>query len=117
MEQIPTRADALALKASMSRRMTRQNTLADQGASDMLDLPYDILSDNADMNEYLEETTSGVIPKRTISRVSGILEDHELVTFTIRDKDNPKNWSKAYKWYCTMPACRKHSMSAKKSLS
>jgi multidrug resistance protein len=102
MEQIPTRADALALKASMSRRMTRQNTLADQGASDMLDLPYDILSDNADMNEYLEETTSGVIPKRTISRVSGILEDHELVTFTICDKDNPKNWSKAYKWYCTM---------------
>lgn len=102
MEEVPTHIDEMALKASLSRKMTRQNTRPDQGASDMLDLPYDIVGDNADMNEYLEETISGVIPKRTISRASGVIEDHELVTFTINDKENPKNWSKAYKWYCTM---------------
>jgi multidrug resistance protein len=60
------------------------------------------LNDDADMLEYLEETATGVIPKRTVSRVSGKYEDYELVTFTVNDPENPKNWSKAYKWYCTM---------------
>ena len=27
---------------------------------------------------------------------------YKLVTFTIDDPDNPKNWSKAYKWWCTL---------------
>ncbi|KFA61707.1 hypothetical protein S40285_03474 [Stachybotrys chlorohalonatus IBT 40285] len=27
---------------------------------------------------------------------------YNLVTFTPGDSENPKNWSKAYKWYCTM---------------
>ncbi|KFA48763.1 hypothetical protein S40293_01525 [Stachybotrys chartarum IBT 40293] len=27
---------------------------------------------------------------------------YNLVTFTPGDPENPKNWSKAYKWYCTM---------------
>lgn len=102
MEQTPTRADEVALKASLSRKVTRQPTRGEQGASDMLDLPYDILSDDANMDEYTEETATGIIAKRTISRASGFIEDHELVTFTINDKENPKNWSKPYKWYCTM---------------
>jgi hypothetical protein len=84
------------------RTLERHQTRPTQGASDVLDLPYGILNDNADMEEYLEETTTGVIPKRTISRRSGKYEDHELVTFTVNDPENPKNWSKAYKWYCTM---------------
>lgn len=25
-----------------------------------------------------------------------------MVTFTPNDPENPKNWSKAYKWWCTM---------------
>ncbi|KAI1623469.1 MFS transporter, partial [Exophiala viscosa] len=29
-------------------------------------------------------------------------EEHELVTFKINDPENPKNWSKPYKWWCTM---------------
>ena len=102
MEHTPTHQDEMALKASLSRTMTRQTTRPTQDASDMLELPYNILNDNANMNEYLEETTSGIIPKRTISRVSGLILEHELVTFTINDSENPKNWSKAYKWYCTM---------------
>ena len=84
------------------RTLERHETRPTQDASDLLDLPYGILNDNADMQEYLEETTTGVIPKRTMSRATGKFEDHELVTFTINDPENPKNWSKAYKWYCTM---------------
>src|SRR3954447_19828048 len=91
MERLPTR-----------RTIERYETRPTQDASDVLDLPYGILNDNADMEEYLEETTTGVIPKRIVSRVTGNLEDYELVTFTINDPENPKNWSKAYKWYCTM---------------
>ncbi|KAK3395414.1 major facilitator superfamily domain-containing protein [Sordaria brevicollis] len=29
-------------------------------------------------------------------------QDYKLVTFAENDPANPKNWSKAYKWYCTM---------------
>ena len=62
----------------------------------MLDLPYNVLSDEADMTEYIQETASGIIPKRIISRVTGKAEEHDLVTFTIGDPENPKNWSKPY---------------------
>jgi hypothetical protein len=84
------------------RTLERYETRPAQDAAVMLDLPYDMLNDNADMNEYLTETTTGVVPKRTISRVTGREEDHNLVTFTIDDPENPKNWSAPYKWYCTM---------------
>lgn len=33
--------------------------------------------------------------------MTGKEEEHELVTFKIDDPENPKNWSKAFKWYCT----------------
>jgi hypothetical protein len=67
----------------------------------VLDLPFDMLSDAATMEEYTEETAAGAISKKTFSRTSGKIEDHELVTFTIDDPENPKNWSKPYKWYVT----------------
>jgi multidrug resistance protein len=102
MEHIPTHADEMSLKATLTRKMTRPSTRGEQGASDVLDLPYDILGDDANMKEYTEETLTGIIPKRTISRASGFIEDHELVTFTINDKENPKNWKRTFKWYCTM---------------
>jgi hypothetical protein len=90
--------DRLATRRTLERHETRPT----QDASDVLDLPYGMLNDDADMQEYLEETITGVIPKQTMSRTSGMYEDHELVTFTVNDPENPKNWSKAYKWYCTM---------------
>jgi len=68
-----------------------------------LDLPYDMLREDADMAEYTEETATGIIPKRTISRVSGKLEDHELITFKINDPENPKNWSKPYSMLLITP--------------
>jgi len=83
-------------RASTRRTLERYETRPTQGAVDVMDLPYDMLSDTADMAEYTEETATGIIPKRTISRVSGLVEEHELVTFTINDPENPKNWSKPY---------------------
>lgn len=66
------------------------------------ELPYRTLTQNADMAEYTQETTSGLRPHRTLSRMTGKEEEVELVTFTVGDKENPKNWSKLYKWWCTM---------------
>jgi hypothetical protein len=67
---------------------------------DLVNLPSRILSNNANMAEYTEETALGEIPTSHISP-SGLLEKYELVTFKINDPENPKNWSKGYKWYCT----------------
>jgi hypothetical protein len=39
---------------------------------------------------------------RRLSQATGKSIDYKLVTFEINDPENPKNWSKAYKWYCTM---------------
>ncbi len=64
-----------------------------------INLPYRTLSADANLDEYLHETQTGEIP--------GPLEPggerrYRLVTFRPGDPENPKNWSKAYKWYCTM---------------
>lgn len=91
LDTIPTR-----------RTLDRYESRPTQDAAEVLDLPYGTLNDTADMTEFTEETAAGVIPKRTISRITGKEEEHELVTFKIEDPENPKNWSKAYKWYCTM---------------
>lgn len=64
-----------------------------------VNLPYRTLSDDADLEEYITEAPSGEID-------GGLAPDgvsrYKLVTFTPNDPENPKNWSKAYKWYCTM---------------
>jgi hypothetical protein len=64
-----------------------------------INLPYRTLSPQANLNEYTVEKPDG--------EMDGGLEPdghshYKLVTFTPNDPDNPKNWSKAYKWYCTM---------------
>lgn len=84
------------------RTLERHESRPTQDAAEVLDLPYGTLNDSANMAEYTEETVDGVIPKRTISRYTGKEEEHELVTFKIDDPENPKNWSKIYKWYVTM---------------
>ncbi|KAI9282911.1 MFS multidrug transporter [Umbelopsis sp. AD052] len=65
-------------------------------------LPYRTLSKNANMDEYTHETATGNIITRKFSQATGHEVEYKLVTFEINDKENPKNWSKAYKWYCTM---------------
>ncbi|KAI5841257.1 MFS multidrug transporter [Tricharina praecox] len=64
-------------------------------------LAYRTLSNTANTGEYTTETATGEIIKRTIS-ARGEKVSYKLVTFTIDDPDNPKNWSKAYKWWITM---------------
>ena len=90
------RSETRLTRVSTRRTLERYETRPTQDAADVLDLPYDMLGEEADMAEYTEETAGGLKPKRTVSRVSGKVEEHELVTFKINDPENPKNWSKAY---------------------
>jgi len=69
--------------------------------ADVVNLPFRTLSQNAAFDEYTAETTEGVLHEVRTNR-TGQIEEKSLVTFTINDKENPKNWSKAYKWWCTM---------------
>ncbi|EMC99186.1 hypothetical protein BAUCODRAFT_394455 [Baudoinia panamericana UAMH 10762] len=71
-----------------------------QDEADIVNLPYRTLTEQARMGEYTEETETGL--KTVQSRKSGRQEQYELVTFKPGDKENPKNWSTPYKWYCTM---------------
>lgn len=66
-----------------------------------INLPYRTLSAGADFDEYETETPFGIIPKQTLTR-QGTIQQYKLVTFKENDPQNPKNWSKAYKWWCTM---------------
>lgn len=66
-----------------------------------VDLPLRELNENANLEEYTRETASGKIPKRVPTNDGG-MEDYKLVTFKEDDPDNPKNWSKLFKWYITM---------------
>ncbi|KAL6245501.1 Synaptic vesicle transporter SVOP [Rhinocladiella similis] len=102
VQQTLQKHDTHLSRMSTRRTLERYETRPTQGAAEVLDLPYDLLSDEANMAEYTEETAGGIIPKRTISRITGREEEHELVTFTLNDPENPKNWSKPYKWWCTM---------------
>ena len=72
--------------------------------------------------EYTLETQTGLVPLASLeklrsrnSALSYTREEFELekdidseedsteyVTFTVNDPENPKNWSKLYKWFCTI---------------
>ncbi|EHK41227.1 hypothetical protein TRIATDRAFT_130396 [Trichoderma atroviride IMI 206040] len=74
-----------------------------------VNLPYGTLNDDANLDEYRVETRTGTIPgplePPSVAQASGGKggeKHYKLVTFTEDDPANPKNWSKAYKWYCTM---------------
>jgi hypothetical protein len=64
-----------------------------------VDLPTRVLSNHANIAEYLVEEPSGTIPGRL--QPDG-QRRYRLVTFQPGDPDNPKNWSKVFKWYITM---------------
>jgi multidrug resistance protein len=83
------------------RSITRSNEPTLDGA-DVVNLPTRTLSNDADLEEYTTETIDGQILREARSNVTGNIERYELVTWKINDPENPKNWSKAYKWWCTM---------------
>jgi hypothetical protein len=72
------------------------------GEIDPTDLPLGQVNDDANLEEYIVETRTGNIIKSVKSNVTDKMEDWKLVTFRIDDPENPKNWSKARKWYYTM---------------
>ncbi|KJX96119.1 hypothetical protein TI39_contig807g00001 [Zymoseptoria brevis] len=73
---------------------------ANQDDVDVLTLPYRTLTAEARMEEYTTEVTGGLRPVQ--SNKTGRTERYELVTFEINDPANPKNFSRAYKWWCTL---------------
>ncbi|KAI0169693.1 MFS general substrate transporter [Hypoxylon sp. FL1284] len=94
-----------SIRPASSAARRRSNTLTRSPTKETADpeldinLPYRTLSQGANLGEYIHETPSGQIP----GPVDPSGERHyKLVTFTEGDPENPKNWSKAYKWYCTM---------------
>lgn len=87
----------------LRRSSDAARTLSGSGKdTDYLDLPVRQVTRDANLEEYTTETAAGQIIKPVRSAASGKMEDWKLVTFTIDDPENPKNWSKAFKWYCTM---------------
>jgi hypothetical protein len=85
----------------LSRKETRDPNLD-------INLPYRTLSPNANLAEYVTEKLAGEIPAQGRRTPDG-KKDYKLVTFLPDDPENPKNWSKAYKWYITsmfiLPCC------------
>ena len=58
------------------------------------------MTNEANLEEYTKETASGEMDAGV--RTPDGKGDYKLVTFLPNDPENPKNWSKAYKWYITM---------------
>lgn len=69
-----------------------------------LSLPYRTLTEDANLAEYTTENPTGTIPGPPLSSTATEPDDprYKLVTFQPDDPDNPRNWSRLYRWYCTM---------------
>jgi hypothetical protein len=68
-----------------------------------INLPYRTLRDGANTSEYTTENEKGTITPPDNGTPDG-KSNYELVTFFVNDPENPRNWSKLYKWYCTLVA-------------
>jgi hypothetical protein len=80
-----------------STRISHKETRKDPELD--VNLPYRTLSATANLEEYTTE--------KPLGEIEGPIEPdgkkhYKLVTFTPNDPENPKNWSKAFKWYVTM---------------
>ncbi|KAH9861576.1 hypothetical protein J1614_011326 [Plenodomus biglobosus] len=69
---------------------------------DMTNLPLRTLNNTANLSEYTQETISGYMPHSPPASDPLPRYEYELVTFKLHDAENPKNWTKAKKWWCTM---------------
>lgn len=93
--QRPRSGTANSLRRQLTKERTRDPELD-------VNLPYRTLTAEANMKEYTSEEPTGEIKGPNIVGPNGEQQQYKLVTFTPGDPENPKNWSKAYKWYCTM---------------
>jgi hypothetical protein len=91
--------NAIRSHASIRRSSTRGSHKEMTRDPDLdVNLPYRTLSADANLAEYTTEQPSGEIPGPVTPDGSRF----KLVTFRPDDPENPKNWSKGYKWYCTV---------------
>ncbi|CZT01290.1 hypothetical protein WAI453_006829 [Rhynchosporium graminicola] len=65
-----------------------------------VNLPYRTKTNEANLEEHTKENAAGEIDAGVA--VPNGKGDYKLVTFLLHDSENPKNWSKVYKWYITM---------------
>ncbi|KLU82558.1 hypothetical protein MAPG_01630 [Magnaporthiopsis poae ATCC 64411] len=81
----------------------RSNALKERHADPQLDLslPYRTLTADANFDEFTTENPAGEIAGPAERRAPDG-RPYRLVTFVPGDAENPKNWSRAYKWYATM---------------
>jgi hypothetical protein len=86
-------------KSSVHHSNTHESQKEGRDPNLDVNLPYRTLTADANMSEYTAETPIGEIDGRLEPNGKA---NYKLVTFTPNDPENPKNWSKAYKWYCTM---------------
>lgn len=100
----PGSAAGRSRSGSFGRQLTRQSTkeMTRDPNLDPDSLPYRTLSQTANFEEYTTENPEGAIKGPVVTGPKGDRKEYKLVTFTPNDPENPKNWSKAYKWYCTM---------------
>lgn len=100
LAQIPTHKSTRSRRGSNILQNTPSHVSQKEARDPTLDinLPYRTLSPNANLSEYTSEKPSGEIP--TTKGDEKI--NYKLVTFLPNDPENPKNWSKAFKWYITM---------------
>lgn len=66
-----------------------------------MNLPYRTLTADANFDEFTTENPAGEIPGPAERRAPDG-RPYRLVTFVSGDGENPKNWTRAYKWYATM---------------
>jgi hypothetical protein len=94
-----TGSNSSRARRSLSRSNTHLSHKETHRDPDLdINLPYRTFTENANLEEYTVEKPEGEID-------GGRGPDgkhYKLVTFTADDPENPKNWSKAYKWYVTM---------------
>ncbi|KAK9447517.1 major facilitator superfamily domain-containing protein [Limtongia smithiae] len=83
----------LALELVKSNQPYMHTATEHISAYNAAEFPVAVVESAADLTEYISAHAGGYI-----ADASG----HKLVTFTEGDPGNPKNWSKAYKWYSTM---------------
>ncbi|KAM6488062.1 MFS general substrate transporter [Trichoderma sp. SZMC 28011] len=100
-----------ARRGSTASRASRRGSTSARSQKETYDpnldvnLPYRTLSRDANFDEYRVTSHTGTIPgpvEPPSVAGPGNEKRYQLVTFTPDDPENPKNWSKAYKWYCTM---------------
>lgn len=80
-----------------------RNAAKERHADPQLDvnLPYRTLTADANFDEFTTENPAGEIPGPAERRAPDG-RPYRLVTFVSGDGENPKNWTRAYKWYATM---------------